>query len=378
MTIRLVDLRAQYLSFKGEIDAAIDGVLARASFVRGDEVALFERAFATFCGVKEAVGVASGSDALRLALIVCEVGPGDEVVTTPLTFVATAEAIFQAGAKPVFADIDSDTLNLDPVQVRRVITEKTKAILPVHLYGNPVDMDGLLEIAARHGLRVIEDAAQAHGARYKDQRVGTMGDAGCFSFYPTYNLGAFGDAGMVVTNNSRVAERIRLLRDHGRQGKYEHLRVGFNSRMDALQAAVLQVKLTRLDGWNARRRAIASGYRKLLSDSGLGLPSEDPWVEPVYHRFVVRTPRRGHTRRLLTSANIETGMHFPIPVHLQPAFRQLGYQLGDFPVSERAAQEVLSLPMYPELTDGQVHEVARSLRQALPVSVEVQLEAPIF
>ena len=375
MTIPLVDLRAQYLSLKGEIDAAIDRVLARASFVHGEEVALFEREFARFCEVKEAIGVASGSEALRLALIACEVGPGDEVVTTPLTFVATVEAISQVGAKPVFADIDPDTCNLDPAQVGRVVTEKTKAILPVHLYGNPADMDGVREIAARHGLKVIEDAAQAHGARYKGQRVGTIGDAGCFSFYPTYNLGAFGDAGIVVTNDSRTAERIRLLRDHGRRGKYEHLCVGFNGRMDALQAAVLQVKLTTLDTWNARRRAVASAYRKLLSDSGLGLPSEDPRVEPVYHRFVVRVPSRGHIRRLLTSANIETGMHFPIPIHLQPAYRHLGYQTGDFRVSERAAQEILSLPMYPELTDDQVHEVARCLRQAPSVSVEVQVEA---
>ena len=375
MTVPLLDLRAQYFSLKGEIDAAISGVLARMSFVHAEEVALFEREFARFCEAREAIGVASGSEALRLALLACGIGPGDEVITTPLTFIATVEAICHVGAKPVFVDVDPKAWNIDTARIEGATTERTKAVVPVHLYGNPADMDGIRDIAARHGLRVIEDAAQAHGARYKGQRVGAIGDVGCFSFCPSTNLGAFGEAGMVVTNDPEIAEQIRLLRDHGRIDRYEHVCVGFNCRMDAIQAAVLRIKLRRLDTWNARRRAIASAYRVLLRGKGLELPPESRFVEPVYHRFVIRSSRRGHIRRVLTSAGIETGIHFPIPVHLQPAYRHLGCRTGDFPASERAAREILSLPIFPELTDGQVHEVARCFSQAASVSLDVWAEA---
>ena len=366
MTIPLVDLRAQYLGVKGEIDAAMARVLARASFVHAEEVALLERDLAKYCKVKEAVGVSSGSEALRLAMLACGVGPGDEVITSPMTFVATVEAIVHVGATPVFADIEQHTYNLDPSRIEDVVTERTKAIVPVHLYGYPADMRAITQIADARGLIVIEDAAQAQGAKYHGRQAGTIGKVGCFSFYPTYNLGAFGDAGAIVTNDTGIAEQVRLLRDHGRVDKYEHLRPGFNSRMDALQAAVLQVKLTKLDGWNARRRAIASFYRRLIGGDTVVLPAEQPSVEPVYHRFVVRTSRRGHVRRVMTSAGIETGMHFPIPVHLQPGYRSLGYRVGDFPVSERASQEVLSLPMYPELEDDDVAEVVRCFQLAEP------------
>lgn len=364
MTVPLVDLRAQYLGVKGEVDAAIARVLARASFVRAKEVALLERDLARYCNAGEAVGVSSGSEALRLAMLACGIGPGDEVITSPMTFVATVEAIVHVGATSVFADIEPDTYNLDPSRVEEAVTGRTKAILPVHLYGYPADMDAINQLAGVRGLIVIEDAAQAQGAQYRGRQVGTIGNVGCFSFYPTYNLGAFGDAGAIVTDDPGIAAEVRLLRDHGRVDAYEHVRPGFNSRMDALQAAVLQVKLTRLDEWNARRRAIASLYRQLLSSDTLVLPAEEPSVEPVYHRFVVRTPRRGHMRRALKSAGIETGVHFPIPVHLQPGYRSLGYRVGDFPVSERASQEVLSLPMFPELEDDDIAEVARCFRLA--------------
>lgn len=366
MTIPLVDLKAQYLSLKGEIDAAIGRVLARATFIHGEEVALFEREFAEFCQIKEAVGVSSGTDALCLALKACDIGPGDEVITTPLTFVATVEAICQVGASPILVDVDPNSCNLDPTKIEWAITERTKAIVPVHLYGNPAEMDTICHTARVFGIKVIEDAAQAHGAKYKGQPVGTLGDAGCFSFYPSTNLGAFGDAGMVVTGDSRIAERVRLLRDHGRNdNRSEHLCVGFNSRMDTLQAAILRVKIRMLDRWNARRRDIASLYRRLLRGSGVILPSEDASGEPSYHSFVIRTSQRGHLRRALASAGIETGVHFPVPVHLQPAYRHLGRPLGALPVSELAAQEVLSLPMYAELTDQQVYEVSRTVKQVL-------------
>ncbi len=373
MTVPLVDLKAQYLSMKGEIDTAISRVLSRACFIQGEEVALFEREFADFCGASEAIGVASGSDALRLALAACAIGPGDEVITTPLTFVATVEAICHVGATPVLVDIDPETLNIDPEGIESAITSRTRAVVPVHLYGFPVEMERICQIACKSGLKVIEDASHAHGATYKNKRVGSIGHLGCFSFYPSNILGAFGDAGMVVTSDSAMASQIRLLQNHGRgQGWEEHLRVGFNSRMDTLQAAVLRVKLLRLNKWNDRRRAIASRYRKLLKNQSIKLPPEHACGEPVYYHFVVRTPQRGHWRRALKSIGIDTGIHFPIPVHLQAAYRHLGYQIGDFPASERAAQEVISLPIYPELTDMQVQQVAGCFSQAAMQPLEFQ------
>lgn len=372
MTVPFVDLRAQNNSIMGAIEPAITRVISRSNFIQGEEVGLFEREFADYCGVREAVGVASGTEALRLSLLACRVGPGDEVITTPFTFIATAEAISQVGATPVFVDVDPESCNVDTQGIEAAITSRTKAILPVHLYGRPANMDRIGAIAKAYELMVIEDACQAHGARYAGVRVGGMGDVGCFSFYPSMNLGAFGDAGMMVTNDSGIAEEVRLLRDHGRKEKYEHLRVGFNGRMDTLQAAVLRVKLTRLDRWTARRQAIAATYRRLLQNEDIRLFDDDNGAESVQHLFVIRTGQRGHLRRALTAAGIETAVHYPIALHLQPAYRHLGYQMGDFPESEHAAREVLSLPMFPELTDGQVHQVAEAVIEALsPVRVRI-------
>ena len=367
MTIPLVDLKAQYSSIKDEIDAAIQRVLESADFILGEEVSLFEGEFASFCDVNEAVGVSSGTEALHLALLACDVGAGDEVITTTFTFTATAEAISQVGAKPVFVDVDPLSCNLDPKRIEAAITERTRAILPVHLYGRPADMDGILDVARRFGLKVVEDAAQAHGALYKDMRAGTMGDAGCFSFYPGKNLGAYGDGGMVVTNDHLIADRIRLLRDHGRTSKYEHVTQGFNGRLDTLQAAVLRVKLCRLEMWNARRRDMASLYRELLREHDVAPLPEEEQVEPVYHLFVIRTADREHLLQALNRSGIGAGIHYPIPLHLQPAYRHLEYRVGDFPEAERAAREVLSLPLYPELTQDQALEVARAIVASLSV-----------
>ncbi len=364
-SIPLVDLKAQYMSIKGAIDDAIGGVIARADFIQGQEVALFERDFAAFSGAKYAIGVSSGTEALRLALIACGIGQGDEVITTPFTFIATVEAIAQTGATPVFVDIDPHTCNLNPRRIEKAISERTRAILPIHLYGRPADMDPVLAVAKRYSLRVVEDAAQAHGATYKGRVAGTMGDAGCFSFYPAKNLGAFGDAGMVVTDDPEIADNIRLLRDHGRNDKYNHLCLGFNGRLDTLQAAVLRVKLASLAEWNERRREIAATYRRLLADQEIELPPDEDGADPVYHLFVVRTPERDRLCETLAAAGISAGIHFPVPLHLQPACRHLGYGPGDFPESERAAGEVLSLPIYPELTEDQVRRVAEVVAEAL-------------
>lgn len=361
MAIPLVDLKAQYISIQKEIDAAISRVLARADFIHGREVAQFEEEFAAYCGVKEAVGVASGTEALRLALLACGIGEGDEVITTPFTFIATASAISQVGATPVFVDIDPLTRNLDPHRIEAAITERTRAILPVHLYGNPAEMDPICKLAARFGLKIVEDAAQAHGALYHGRRVGSIGDVACFSFYPAKPLGAYGDAGIVVTDDPQISDMVRLLRDHGRKGKYEHLMLGSNSRLDTLQAAILRVKLQRLDEWNERRRTIASMYRELLSHvPDLLLPVQDSSSEAVYHLFVIGSTKREYLRRSLGATDIATGIHYPIPLHLQPAYRHLGFQVGSFPEAERAASEVLSLPIYPELSDNQVHKIAEA------------------
>ena len=372
MTVPFVDLRAHNHSIRGAIDSAVDRVISRSNFIQGEEVGLFEREFADYCGVREAIGVSSGTEAVRLSLLACRVGPGDEVITTPFTFIATAEAVSQVGATPVFVDVDPESCNLDPRGIEAAITDRTKAILPVHLYGRPANMGSICAIAKAHGLRVIEDAGQAHGAKYEGVRTGGMGDVGAFSFYPSMNLGAFGDAGMMVTNDPEKAEEARLLRDHGRKEKYEHLRLGFNGRLDTLQAAVLRVKLTRLDRWTASRQAIAATYRRLLQNEDIRLFADDNGTESVHHLFVIRTGQRGHLRRSLTASGIETGVHYPIALHLQPAYRHLGYQIGDFPESERAAREVLSLPMFPELTDGQVHQVSEAVIEALsPVRTRI-------
>ena len=361
--IPLVDLKAQYSAIKPEIDAALERVVSSAAFILGAEVSAFESAFAGYCGSAHAVGVASGTAALRLALLVGGVGQGDEVVTSPHTFVATAEAIVHTGAHPVFVDIDPQTYNLDARLLEDAVGPHTRAVMPVHLYGRPAPMDAILEIARRHDLLVIEDACQAHGARLDGLMVGTYGKAGCFSFYPGKNLGAFGDAGMIVTDDADWAARLRALRDHGRAQKYVHTMVGYGERIDALQAAVLGAKLPHLDDWNRKRRAAARSYRELLAGLPLTLPDDDG--ECVYHLFVVRVADRDRVLQALAAAGVVAGVHYPLPLHLQPSFAHLGHTRGDFPHAERAADEVLSLPLYPEITREQQERVVQALRLAL-------------
>ena len=366
--IPLVDLQTQYNQIRGEIDAAIARVLETGQFVLGPEVEAFEREFAEFSSAEQGIAVNSGTSALHLALIAAGVGAGDEVITVPFTFLATVSAVAYTGATPVFVDIDPATFTMDVSQIEAAITSRTKAILPVHLYGQPADMDPILEIAARHNLKVIEDACQAHGARYKGRRVGAIGDAGCFSFYPGKNLGAYGEGGMLVTNNANIARDARMLRDWGQSRKYHHVLKGFNYRMEGFQGAILRVKLRRLDAWTAARRANAAAYRELLVDAGVTTPSEAYYAEHVYHVYAVRTTEREALARTLQAHGVATGIHYPIPVHLQPAFADLGYAAGDFPESERAADEVLSLPMYPELTRTHIEQVAAAVRQESYVS----------
>ncbi|MGQ9585098.1 MAG: DegT/DnrJ/EryC1/StrS family aminotransferase [Anaerolineae bacterium] len=364
-TIPLVDLRAQYLSIKAEIDQAIQRCLDRSSFILGPEVEAFEQEFAAFCGVKHAVGVDSGTAALHLSLLILGVGPGDEVITTAHTFIATAEAVSLVGARPVFVDIDPRTYNLDPSLLEAAITPRTKAIIAVHLTGQPADMDAVLAIARRHGLAVVEDAAQAHGATYKGRPAGSMGDIACFSFYPGKNLGCYGDGGAVVTDRDDYAAQARLLRDHGRHTKYEHLATGYGYRLDALQAAILRAKLPHLRGWNEQRRKHAAAYANLLAPLGVGLPQELPGACSVYHLYMVRVPERDRIFHWMREQGIGVGIHYPIPLHLQPVYRGLGYRQGDLPEAERAAREVLSLPMYPELTRKQMEQVVAVLGEAL-------------
>jgi dTDP-4-amino-4,6-dideoxygalactose transaminase len=363
--IPLVDLKAQYAHIKPEIDAAIQAVVDSAAFIKGPQVKSFEAAFAEFCGVRHVVGVQSGTAALHLALMACGIGPGDEVIVPSMTFIATAEMIGRLGGRPVFVDVDPRTNNLDPEALRAAITERTFAVIPVHLYGQPADMDAILDVAKEHDLCVIEDAAQAHGAEYRGRRAGSMGDVAVFSFYPGKNLGAYGDAGALVTNDPEVASQMRLLRDHGRRSKYEHLVEGFNYRLDSLQAAVLEVKLRYLEAWNADRRRNAELYRLHLAELPMVLPYEPEGVRSVYHLYVIRVANRDEVLAHLRSRGIGAGVHYPIPLHLQPAFAHLGYGPGDLPVSEAAAAEVLSLPMYPELTEAQIEEVAGALREVL-------------
>ncbi len=364
MKVPFVDLRSQYDAVKPQIDAAIASVLSRSAYISGPEVESLELWFAGYCGVGHAIGVSSGTRALELVLRGLAVGAGDEVITPANTFIATAAAITAAGARPVLVDVDETTGNLDPNRVERAITRKTKAIVPVHLYGRPAAMDEIQAIADRSRLAIVEDAAQAHGARYRGLRAGSLGAAGCFSFYPTKNLGAFGDAGMVTTNDKELATRVRLLRDHGRVSKYEHAVVGYTARLDNLQAAVLRVQAEKLDEWNARRRQAAQWYHELLPP-GVTYPHDDPRDESVYHLFVVRVPNRDGLRAHLDAHGVATAIHYPVPVHLQPAYRALGYSVGDFPVTERLTREILSLPMHPFLKHADVQHVAGALAEFL-------------
>lgn len=354
MKIPFVDLQAQYRSIKDQADAAVLAVMARGDYILGGAVSEFERAFADYCEADYAVGVDSGYSALELALLAYDIGPGDEVITAANTFIATTLAISNCGAKPVLVDIDPDTYNIDPQKIEAAITPATRAIMPVHLYGQPADMDPILEIAQRHNLIVIEDAAQAAGARYKGRKIGGIGHAAGFSFYPGKNLGAYGDAGAVVTNDPAVADKVRLLRNIGQRVKYHHDVKGFNHRLDTMQAAVLQVKLPYLDGWNEQRRRAAATYERLLAGLPIVTPSVLDEVEHIYHLYVVRLENREALQEALQDAGVATGLHYPVPIHLQPAYQELGYKRGDFPITEAYAETILSLPIFPELDDQKV------------------------
>jgi dTDP-4-amino-4,6-dideoxygalactose transaminase len=358
--IPFVDLKAQYASIKMEIDAAVLRTLESTQFVLGAEVAAFEVAFARYCETDHCVCVNSGTSALHLALLAAGVGPGDEVITVPNTFVATVAAIEYCGARPVFADIDPRYFTLDPAKVESAMTSRTKAILPVHLYGQTADMDPIVEIARRGRIAMIEDACQAHGAEYKGRRAGSLGDLACFSFYPGKNLGAYGEGGAVVTNNAEFADKIRMLRDWGQKSKYNHVLKGFNYRLEGIQGAILNVKLKYLERWTESRRDHANLYDRLLA--GAATPETRPNSRHVYHVYAIRCSNRQELQNELTSRGIQTGIHYPVPIHLMDAYRDLGYREGDFPESEKAAREVLSLPMYPELSDERIRTVANELK----------------
>jgi dTDP-4-amino-4,6-dideoxygalactose transaminase len=359
--IPFVDLKAQYQSIKPEIGAAIERVLESTQFVLGPEVATFEQEFAAYCQTDHAIGVNTGTSALHLALLAAGVLPGDEVITVPFTFVATTAAIVYAGARPVFVDVDPATFNMDPSRIEAAITPRTRAILPVHLYGQPADMDPIMEVARRHNLVVIEDACQAHGAEYRGRRAGSIGDLGCFSFYPGKNLGAYGEGGAVTTNNPDFARNVRMLRDWGAASKYHHELKGYNFRLEEIQAAILRVKLRHLEAWTDARRECAVRYADLLRNSSVETPSESAGTRHVYHILAVRTRQREALQQGLRAEGIQTGIHYPVPVHLQPAHADLGYAPGDFPNSEAAAAEVLSLPMFAELTGEQIWRVSHAI-----------------
>lgn len=363
MNIPFLDLKAQYLALKDDIDAAIGAVLQKTAFAGGPFVEAFEEAFAAFCQSRYAAGVGNGTDALWLAMRAIGIGPGDEVITTANTFIATAEAISLCGAVPMFVDVCEDSYNMDPSKIEGAITPRTRAIIPVHLFGQMADMDPILEIARRHHLVVIEDASQAHGATYQGRRAGSLGMVGCFSFYPGKNLGAYGEAGGVVSNDETIIRTIKRLRDHGQEKKYHHSEIGWNARMDGIQGAILSVKLNHLERGNALRRAHAALYdRQLAGVPGVVTPRAMPYGEHVYHVYAIRTPARDAVMNELTQRGIGSNIHYPVPLHLQKAYAGLGWHEGAFPVSERCAREFLSLPMYPELSDTQLSTVADAIR----------------
>ena len=363
--VPFLDLQAQYKSIRSELVDAVTDVADSTWYVLGPKVASFEQDFAAYMGAEHCVAVNSGTSALHLALIAAGVGEGDEVITVPMTFVATTWAVSYVGARPVFVDVDPVTYTMDPARVEEKITARTKAILPVHLYGQSADLDSLLEIGARHGIPVIEDAAQAHGAAYRGRPVGSRGLAGCFSFYPGKNLGALGEGGAVVTNDPEVAARVKALRDHAQGERYHHDELGFNYRMDAFQGAALGVKLRHLESWLEARRRNAGTYAELLAEASVDLPVEADGNRHVWHLYVVLHPERDRLQAELGAAGVSTGLHYPIPVHLQQAYAHLGHSEGDFPVSERIGRECLSLPMFPELTREQQTAVASALIGAL-------------
>jgi len=370
MKVPYLDLKAQYEPIRGEITDAIQQVLDRTAFAGGPFVAQFEKEFAAFCGTQFAAGVGSGTDALWMALLALGVGQGDEVITVPNTFIATAEAISWCGAKPVFVDVDPATYNMDPSKVEAAITPKTRAIIPVHLFGQMADMDPIMEIARKRKLLVIEDASQAHGAEYKGKKAGSIGDAGCFSFYPGKNLGAYGEAGAVITNNEELDKKVRMLRDHGQAKKYYHSLVGWNARMDGIQGAVLSVKLRHLPAWTEGRRRNAALYGELLIEvKGVTPPTEAGYGKHVYHIYAIRVPDRDRLIAALAEKDIHCGIHYPIPVHLLDAYMSLGYRKGAFPVAEKAAAEFVSLPMYSELSKEQITVVSQEIKSILGMQV---------
>ncbi|HUV03748.1 MAG TPA: DegT/DnrJ/EryC1/StrS family aminotransferase [Armatimonadota bacterium] len=362
MRVPIADLRAQYQSIKREMDDAVQAVMAGSAFILGPSVKALEERIAEYSGAAYGVGVNSGTDALLLALAAIGIGPGDEVITTPFTFVATTEVIAVLGARPVYADIEAETFNLDPKRIEEKITPRTNAILPVHLYGQAADVTRISEVAKRHGLRVIYDGAQAIGAMAHGRPIGAYGDAVTLSFFPTKNLGAAGDGGMVLTNDAELAEKLRFLRFHGSGGAYSYKHVGYCSRLDEIQAAILLAKLPHLDAWTELRRANAETYRCLLSDLDIVLPKEQPFNKHVYHQYTIRHRERDQLRQLLKSKEIDTGVYYPNPLHFEEAYRYLGYKPGDLPEAERACREVLSLPVFPGLTEQQLAHVACSIR----------------
>lgn len=359
-----MDLKAQYRQIKPRVDEAIARAVASTQFVLGPEVSSFEERFAAYCNVGQARAVNSGTSALHLALLAAGVGPGDEVITVSMTFVATTAAVLYSGATPVFVDVDPVTWTMNPALIEAAITPRTKAILPVHLHGLMADMDPIMAIARKHGLAVIEDAAQAHGAEYKGRRAGSIGDLGCFSFYPGKNLGAYGEGGAVVTNNAELARKVSLLRDWGQEAKYDHVVAGYNYRMDGIQGAVLNVKMDYIEAWTEARRTVAGQYDGLLAKFAFARPRPPAHCRHVYHVYAITLPRRDETLKLLHANGIGAGIHYPVPVHLQKAYAHLGYRAGDFPVTEQLAGQFLSLPIYPELEPQDVVEVVTQLEKA--------------
>ncbi len=366
--IPLVDLQAQHAAIRTEVEAAVAKVLAAADFVLGSDVAGFEQEFASYCEAGHAVGVDSGLSALELGMRALGIGAGDEVITPAGSFIASSSAISFTGARPVWVDIDPRTYNLDPGLVEAAITERTKAIMVVHLYGQPADMDRIADMANRHRLPVIEDACQSHGARYKGRRTGSMGTFAAFSFYPSKNLGAYGDAGALTTDDADLADKVRMMRNYGQRKKYDHAYLAWNRRLDTIQAAVLRVKLRHLDAWNESRRRLASLYEDHLTGANVGVPHVEPHVEHVYHLYVVEVPNRDEVQQELVARGIGAGIHYPLPIHLQSAYRPLGFGEGSFPVTEAAAGRVLSLPLYPELPDADVLRVAETVSELVSAS----------
>lgn len=368
MKVPFLDLKSQHAPLRDEIDRAIAEVIDAGAFAGGPFVTAFEEDFAFFCECRHAVGLGSGTEALWLALLALGVGPGDEVITVPSTFMATAEAITYAGATPVFVDVDERTYTMQPQALHGALSRRTKVVMPVHLFGQSADMDPILDFAREHGLFVIEDASQAHGAEYKGKKVGSLGDAGCFSFYPGKNLGAFGEAGATVTNNSELREKIAILRDHGQSRKYHHSVVGWNCRMDGIQGAVLKIKLRHLARGNQSRRANALRYSRAFEDQEeIGIPQEAAYAKHVYHIYAIRVQARDEVMQRLEKKGISCGVHYPVPVHLQEAYASLGHERGSFPISEATSDEFISLPMFPELTNSQIDAVADAVKECVRV-----------